>query len=196
AGVLVDRPAVDRHCRAVLVRGAAEALELRHVPRPVELQLHEGIAGMLADVVSPARVGADEVVGIRVRRALLGELRRRLRVAEREPEPEGRAELEVPGRAAGAGVVRLLAGLRRQRDRVGDVVARARNARLELDRWLVVAHVLARRVDVGVGAKGGPARTQGPVVETELAGGGGRGRARQDGESRYRKGYPHRDGGR
>src|SRR5205085_10387087 len=95
AGVLVDRPAVDRHRRAVLVRGAAEALELRHVARTVELQLHEGVAGVLADVVGPARVGADEVVGVRVRRALVRELRRRLRVAEREPEPEGRTQLKV-----------------------------------------------------------------------------------------------------
>jgi hypothetical protein len=46
-GVLAEVVAVDRHRRAVLVRRAAEALELRDVARPIELQLHERLPGCL-----------------------------------------------------------------------------------------------------------------------------------------------------
>ena len=78
AGVLVERAAVDGHRRAVLARGAPEALELRDVPGAVELQLHVRVARMLADVVGRLGIGPDEVVGVGVRLADLGELGRRL----------------------------------------------------------------------------------------------------------------------
>src|SRR5215469_5845309 len=50
AGVLVKSPAVDGHRRAVHGCAAAEALELWHVTRTVELQLHEGSSRVAPDV--------------------------------------------------------------------------------------------------------------------------------------------------
>src|SRR5207253_6870143 len=68
------------------LRGAAESLELGNVARAVELKLHEGVPGMLPDVVRRVRVAADQVIAVGVRRALRGELGRGLGVAQREPE--------------------------------------------------------------------------------------------------------------
>ena len=102
-GVLVLVEAVDRHGRAVLRRGAAEPLELRHVTRPVELQLHVGVPRVLPDVVGLARVGPDEVVPVGVRPARLRVLGGGLGVAQRQAEPEGGAQLEVPGGAGRPG---------------------------------------------------------------------------------------------
>jgi hypothetical protein len=49
--VLVERQAVDRHRRAVLVRSASKALELLDVTGRVELQLHECVTRMPAEVI-------------------------------------------------------------------------------------------------------------------------------------------------
>src|SRR5215472_17846925 len=125
AGVLVKGPAVDGHRRAVHRGAAAEALELRDIAWPVELQLHEGRPRVPADVTWRLRVRGDEIVRVRVRHAGVGELGSRLVVTQREPEPERRMQLEVPGRAARSGRVWLLLRIRRQRDGVGHVVARA-----------------------------------------------------------------------
>ena len=147
--VLVPVEAVDRHRRAVAGCRAAEALELRHVPGAVELELQECVPGMLADVVRSARVRSLEVVCVRVGRARLRELRRRLAVAERQPEPEGRSQLEVP-RPAGAVLLRFRRRVVRQAQRVGHVVRRARLRRPERDGGFVVAHVLVTRGLEGV----------------------------------------------
>ena len=204
AGVLVERPAVDRHRRAVLVRGAAEALELRDVARAVELQLHVRVARMLADVVRPPS-------GLVPTRSLASESGVQTlvnsgadsRVAQREAEPERRAQLEVPRRAHPA-----LRGERvrlgRQRHQVGDVVARARHVRLELDRGLVVSDVLALRVLVGIRAQRRPALAQRLLIAAEVglaASGGGRrarGRGGPDGQRirRHRQERRQREHGR
>ena len=189
AGVLVERAAVDGHRRAVLVRGAAEALELRDVPGPVELQLHVRVARMLADVVRRLGIGPDEVVGVGVRLADLGELGCGLGVAQREAEPERRSQLEVPGRSHPT-----LRGERvrlgRQRHQVGDVVARARHVRLELDRGLVVTDVLALGVLIGVGTQRRPALAQRLLIAAEVglaAIGRGRRAGSRGGADRHRR---------
>src|SRR5207342_3581897 len=132
-------------------------LELRDVSRAVELQFHERVPRMFPDVVRSSGVRPDQVVGVGVRRAGLGELWRGFRVAEREPEPERRPQLEVPGGAAGAARVGLLLRILRQGDGVRDVVARSWYAGLEEDRGLIVAHIRPARVGVRVGAERGVA---------------------------------------
>ena len=193
-GVLVERAAVDRHRRAVLTGGAAEALELRDVARAVELQLHVGVARMLADVVGRLGIGPHQVVLIGVRLAGLRELRRRLGVAQRQAEPEGRPQLEVPRRAdpARRGDQSRLG---RQRHQVGDVVARARDVRLELHRGLVVADVLALGVVIGVGAQRGATRAHRLLVALEVrlpAGGIRRPRGRRGAHKRRIRDDRHR----
>ena len=143
AGVLVRHETVDGHRRAVLRLRAAESLELRNVSGAVELELHVRVAGVLPDVVRRLGIGSHQVVGVRVGLALVGELRRGLRVAERQAEPERGPQLEIPGRPAGPGRVGLLLRVLRQPDRVGHVIARPGAAGLEEDRRLVVPDVPA-----------------------------------------------------
>src|SRR6185437_8028931 len=182
AGVLVKQQAVDGHRRAVLSGGAAESLELGNITRAVELKLHEGVPGMLADIVRRVRIAADQVIAVGVRRARLGELGRGLGVAQREPEPERGPQLEVPGGAAGTRRVRLGLRILRQGYRVGHVVARTGTAGLEQDGRLVVADVLAG--DVAGGIDAGRLVTlaerlvdapRGVLEDLSLGGGGARG---------------------
>ena len=144
--VLIEGQAVDRHGGAVLRAAAPEAFELRDVARPVELELHEGIARMAPDVVGLPRVRSGQVVRVGVGRAFLRVLGRRLRVAQGQPEPERGPELEVP-RAAGAVSLGLLRRVLGEGDVVRDVVAGARDTRFEDDRWLVVPDVAAEALE-------------------------------------------------
>ena len=164
APVLVQRAAVDRHRRAVLVRGAAESFELRHVTRTVELKLHERVARVLADVVRRGGIGAHQVVAVGIRRAFLGVLGSGLGVAQRKAEPEGRPQLEVPRRAALTRGVRLLLRVPGQRHRVGHVVARPRAAGLEQHRRLVVPDVLTPESAGNIDARGSAALAERLVV--------------------------------
>jgi hypothetical protein len=152
ASVLVQRQAVDGHSRAVLMCSTAESLELGHIARAVELKLHEGVPGMLPDIVRRVRIAADQVIAVGVRRALLGELGRGLGVAHRQPEPERRPQLEVPCGAPGTRRVRLGLRILWQGHRIGHVVARTGTAGLEQHRRLIVADVLTGDVSGGIDA--------------------------------------------
>jgi hypothetical protein len=112
--VRILQQAEDRHGRTPLGRVAADPRRPADPAGRIELELQERRSRMLADVVRDARIRPVEDVRVAVGRARrVRELRRRLVVAERDPDPEGDVELEVPC-ARRAGLVRQHARIARQ----------------------------------------------------------------------------------